>query len=161
MAPSYLKSPWKVEQLQQGGLRATHPQRAQRRGQDTAEEAGDVGFPRGVKQLALHRPHPVQEPSAQGHGGTGHPHTSCAVSCRFCEDRLQQEGGGTGTWGCSLRIRRGAPSVQSLVLVFAARRTNQTAAPAGRERGHGGARHTLAREQTRGREVSRIYDCDP
>lgn len=59
LAPGYLKSLWKVEQLQQEGLRAAHPQRAQRRGQDAAEEAGDMRFPRGVKQLALRRPHPV------------------------------------------------------------------------------------------------------
>lgn len=62
LAPGYLKSLWKVEQLQQEGLRAAHPQRGQRHGQDAAEEAGDVGFPRGVKQLALRRPHLVRDP---------------------------------------------------------------------------------------------------
>lgn len=60
LASGYLKSLWKVEQLQYEELRATHPQRAQRHSQDIAEEAGDyVGFPRGVKQLALHHPHPA------------------------------------------------------------------------------------------------------
>lgn len=70
LAPGYLKSLWKVEQLHYERLRATHPQRPQGHSQDIAEEAGDhVGFPRGVKQLALRHPHPARVLSP-GHSGT-------------------------------------------------------------------------------------------
>lgn len=99
LAPGYLKRRWKVEQLQHEGLRATHPPRARRRGQGAAEEAGDVGFPRGVKHLVLHHPHPAREPSARdvgtparGHWHPTRPTTGPAPSASSARGRR-----GTGT----------------------------------------------------------------
>lgn len=61
-----------------------------------------MGFPLGVKQLALRHPHPVREPLAQGHGGTSNPQPSCALSGGSARR-------GAGPRECLLRIRQGAP----------------------------------------------------
>lgn len=119
LAPGYLNRLWKVEQPQHERLRSTHPQRVQRHGQDTAEEAGDVGFPQEAKQLSLHHPHPAPEPSAWGHGGTSSP-----MSPRR----------GTGTRACLLRVRRGAPSCAKFVACFCCEKDKPNGpTPEGRE----------------------------
>lgn len=114
LAPGYLNSLCKVKQLQHERLGATHPQRAQRRGQDAAEEAGDMGFPRGAKQLSLHHPHPAPEPSAWGHRGTGSPTPPRR---------------GTGTRVCLLRVRRGAPFCATLVACFCCQKDKPNGPP--------------------------------
>lgn len=113
LAPGYLKCRWKVEQFQHEGLRATHPLRAWRRGQGAAGKAGDVGFPRGVKQLAPHRPYLAREPSARDMGtpARGHRHPTRPMMGPAPSASSARGRRGTGTRvGGLLRIRRGSPS---------------------------------------------------